>query len=88
MNRSIKTLLAAVGAEDHNPSPELAAELRERARASGHEVKVDVYDGAGHAFFNTQRDAYRPDQAQDGWRKVFAFFNRYLAASSASIAAE
>ena len=38
------------GAEDQNPSPELGAELRERASASGQEVKVDVYEGAGHAF--------------------------------------
>ena len=46
------------------------------------------YDGAGHAFFNTYRDAYRPEQALDGWKKVFAFLHRYLAASTASIAAE
>ena len=46
------------------------------------------YDGAGHAFFNTSRDAYRAEQAKDGWKKVFAFFNRNLASSAASVAAE
>ena len=46
------------------------------------------YNGAGHAFFNTYRDAYRPEQALDGWKKVFAFFHRYLATSASSIAAK
>ncbi len=44
-------LLAAIGAEDENPSPELGGQLRRRAHASGQEVQVDVYEGAGHAFF-------------------------------------
>ena len=53
-------LLAAVGAEDHNPSPELAEQLASARRASGQEVKVDVYEGAGHAFFADYRPTYRP----------------------------
>jgi carboxymethylenebutenolidase len=38
------------------------------------------YDDAGHAFFNTSRVAYRPEQAADGWSKVFAFLRKHLAA--------
>jgi hypothetical protein len=34
------------------------------------------------------RDAYRPEQALDGWKKTFAFFNRHLAASAGAVAAE
>ena len=56
-------LLAAIGAEDHNPSPEIGEQLRERAAASGQEVKVDVYEGAGHAFFADYRPSYRPEPA-------------------------
>ncbi len=37
------------------------------------------YDGAGHAFFNASRPAYRAEQAIDGWNKVFAFFHKHLA---------
>jgi carboxymethylenebutenolidase len=73
-------LLAAVGDEDHNPSPELAAELRERAGASGQEVKVDVYEGAGHAFFADYRPTYRPEPAAQLWREVVPFLHRHLQA--------
>lgn len=76
-------LLAAVGAEDHNPSPELADELRERALRSpaartGQEIKVDVYDGAGHAFFADYRPTYRPEPAAKLWREIVPFLQRHL----------
>jgi carboxymethylenebutenolidase len=71
-------LLAAVGAEDHNPSPELAAELRERASASGREVTVDVYEGAGHAFLADYRPTYRPEPAALLWAKIVPFLRRHL----------
>jgi carboxymethylenebutenolidase len=76
-------LLAAVGAEDHNPSPELADELRERALRSpagrsGQEIKVDVYDGAGHAFFADYRPSYRREPAAKLWREIVPFLQRHL----------
>jgi carboxymethylenebutenolidase len=71
-------LLAAVGAEDQNPSPELGAELRERAAASGHEVKVDVYEDAGHAFFADYRPNYRPAAAAKLWSEIVPFLRRHL----------
>jgi carboxymethylenebutenolidase len=74
-------LLAAVGAEDHNPSPELAEQLRARAAASGQEVKVDVYDGAGHAFFADYRPTYRPEPAAKLWAEIVPFLQRHLQAS-------
>ena len=45
------------------------------------------YDGAGHAFFNAARPAYRPEQALDGWNKVFVFFHKHLAKAAAARAA-
>ena len=48
-------LLAAIGAEDHNPSPAVGQELLRRARESGQEVEVEVFEGAGHAFFADYR---------------------------------
>jgi carboxymethylenebutenolidase len=79
-------LLAAIGAEDHNPSPELAAELRERAERSpagktGSEIKVDVYEDAGHAFFADYRPSYRPEPAAKLWREIVPFLQRHLQAS-------
>jgi carboxymethylenebutenolidase len=74
-------LLAAVGAEDQNPSPELAAQLRDRAAASGQAVKVDVYDGAGHAFFADYRPTYRPPAAAKLWNEIVSFLHSHLQAS-------
>jgi carboxymethylenebutenolidase len=71
-------LLAAVGEEDHNPSPELGERLRERAGTSGQEVTVDVYEGAGHAFFADYRPSYRPAPAALLWERVVPFFARHL----------
>jgi carboxymethylenebutenolidase len=71
-------LLAAVGAEDQNPSPQLGEELRERASASGQEVRVDVYEGAGHAFFADYRPTYRPEPAAKLWSRIAPFFANHL----------
>ena len=81
-------LLGIFGNDDHNPTADQVN--RTEALQKKHRKNYEYHrnHGPGHAFFNTQRDAYRPDQAQDGWRKVFDFFNRHLAASASSIAAE
>jgi carboxymethylenebutenolidase len=76
-------LLAAIGAEDQNPSPELGEQLRERASSSpigraGREIKVDVYEGAGHAFFADYRPSYRAAPAAKLWAEVVPFFARHL----------
>ncbi len=71
-------LLGAVGAEDSNPSPALAKALSERAAESGQVVKVDVYEGAGHAFFADYRPTYRPGPAAALWAEVVPFLERHL----------
>ena len=71
-------LLAAVGAEDGNPSPELGEQLRERAARSGQQVSVDIYDDAGHAFFADYRPTYRPAAAAALWARIVPFFAMHL----------
>jgi carboxymethylenebutenolidase len=71
-------LMAAIGAEDQNPSPAVAERLRERLAATSHETQVDVYDGAGHAFFADYRPSYRPEPAAVLWERVVAFLARHL----------
>lgn len=72
-------LLAAIGAEDTNPSPEIGEQLRERAAESGQPVQVDVYEGAGHAFFADYRPSYRPEPAALLWQRVVPFLTQHLA---------
>jgi dienelactone hydrolase len=56
-------------------------------KALGKNYEFHRYDGAGHAFFNAARPAFRPEQALDGWDKVFAFFRKHLARPAAARAA-
>ncbi len=71
-------LLGIFGNEDHNPSPEQVDRTEEVLKRLGKTYEFHRYDGAGHGFFATDRPAYRPEQAVDGWQKVLAFFETYL----------
>jgi carboxymethylenebutenolidase len=39
---------------------------------------VEVYPNAGHAFFNDTLDTYRPEAAEDAWRRTLDFFQEHL----------
>jgi carboxymethylenebutenolidase len=71
-------LLGIFGNDDANPDPEQVNRLEAELRKHGKDYEFHRYDGAGHGFFVTDRPNYRPEQAVDGWKKVFAFFQRQL----------
>ena len=48
--------------------------------AAGKEFEFHSYEGAGHAFFNTDRPSFRPEAARDGWERIWTFFGRHLSA--------
>jgi carboxymethylenebutenolidase len=71
-------LLGLFGADDQYPSPEEVAELEKALVEAGKEFEFHSYEGAGHAFFATDRPSYRPEAAVDGWEKIWDFFGRNL----------
>jgi carboxymethylenebutenolidase len=71
-------LLGIFGNDDKNPSPDQVNRTEEVLKKFGKNYEFHRYDGAGHGFFATPRPGYRPEQAEDGWQKVFAFFKKYL----------
>jgi carboxymethylenebutenolidase len=73
-------LLGLFGVEDQNPSPEQTAELEAILTAHHKTFEFHTFEGAGHAFFATNRPNYRPEVATEGWSKVWDFFGRYLSA--------
>ena len=73
-------LLGLFGNEDQNPNRDQVNRLEAKLKDLGKPHEFHRYDGAGHAFFNASRIAYRPEQAADGWAKVMTFFNKHLAA--------
>jgi carboxymethylenebutenolidase len=72
-------VFAAIGAEDHNPSPEVGERLREALAGAPIESEVEFYEGAGHAFFADYRPTYRPAPAAKLWADVVPFLARHLA---------
>jgi len=71
-------LYAAIGAEDHNPSPELGERLREAVAGLPYQTQIDVYEGAGHAFLADHRPMYRPQPAALLWQRIVPFLGRHL----------
>ena len=80
-------LLGLFGNDDENPNRDQVNRTEAVLKKLGKTYEFHRYDGAGHAFFNAARPAYRPEQALDGWNKVFVFFHRHLAATAAARAA-
>jgi carboxymethylenebutenolidase len=76
--RMTAPLLGIFGNDDANPTPDQVNRTEEVLRRLGKTYEFHRYDGAGHGFFATDRPNYRPEQATDGWRQVFAFYGKYL----------
>jgi carboxymethylenebutenolidase len=73
-------LLGLFGADDAHPSPAETAEIEAALRAHQKTYEFHTYPGAGHAFFATNRVSYRPEAANDGWQRIWTWFDRYLSA--------
>jgi carboxymethylenebutenolidase len=71
-------LLGLFGNDDSHPSPAQVDQHEAELTRYGKEFEFYRYDGASHAFFYYQTPMYRPEQAMDGWDKVFGFFSRHL----------
>ena len=73
-------LLGLFGNDDENPTRDQVNRTEAKLKEAGKNYEFHRYDGAGHAFFNYARGpAYRAEATADGWKKVFAFYNKHLA---------
>jgi carboxymethylenebutenolidase len=71
-------LLGLFGNDDKYPTPEQVDELEQILTNLGKPHEFHRYDSAGHAFFNTDRPAFRPEAAAHGWERIAAFYGTYL----------
>jgi dienelactone hydrolase len=71
-------VLGLFGEDDRFPPQEEVAALDAELTRLGKEHEFHSYAGAGHALFATDRPAYRPEAAVDGWKKIFDFYGRHL----------
>jgi carboxymethylenebutenolidase len=72
-------ILGLFGNEDAAPNPEQVNQHEAELKKHGKNYEFHRYDGAAHGFFYYDRPMYRVEQALDGWKKVFAFFQKHLA---------
>jgi len=72
-------LLGLFGEEDKSPTPEQVAQHEQALKQHGKTYEFHMYPQAGHGFFYYDRPVYRQEQAVDGWKKIFAFLEKYLA---------
>ncbi|MGH2363280.1 MAG: dienelactone hydrolase family protein [Chloroflexota bacterium] len=72
-------ILGLFGNDDQAPSPDHVNTHEAELKRLGKNYEFHRYDGAGHGFFYYQTPLYRPQQAMDGWAKVFTFFQQHLA---------
>jgi carboxymethylenebutenolidase len=71
-------LLGLFGNDDQAPSPDQVNQHEEELKKQNKNYEFHRYDGAGHGFFYYDRPNYRQEQAMDGWRRVFDFFDKYV----------
>jgi carboxymethylenebutenolidase len=74
-------LLGIFGNDDANPDRDQVNKTEAELKKHGKNYEFHRYDGAGHGFFATDRPGYRPEQAVDGWKNVFAFYAKHLVAA-------
>ena len=71
-------LLGLFGAEDASPTPEQVALHEDELKKHNKDYEFHMYAGAGHGFFYYDKPAFRPEQAADGWQKIWTFFKTHL----------
>jgi len=72
-------VLGNFGADDHGVTPADVDAFKKTMKNLNRVIDVKIYDGAGHSFANpNDKDAYRPEAAEDAWKRTIAFLNKSL----------
>lgn len=67
------------GAEDQLATPEKAHAIEAALQSRGRDVRLFLYPGAGHAFFNdTRPEAFNEDAARQAWVRTLEFLRAKL----------
>jgi carboxymethylenebutenolidase len=71
-------LLANFGETDQSITVAQVEQFKEKLKQGEQPWKVNIYPGAGHAFFNDTRPSFNAGAAKDAWSETTAFFHKYL----------
>jgi carboxymethylenebutenolidase len=70
-------ILGLYGAADTGIPLASVEEMREALKAAGKTAEIHVYPDTPHAFFADYRPSYRKEQAEDGWKRMLAWFKEH-----------
>ena len=73
-------LLGLYGGQDAGIPVAAVEAAAAKARAAGKTVEIHVYPDAPHGFNADYRPSYRKETAEDGWKRMLAWFKQYGAA--------
>jgi dienelactone hydrolase len=71
-------VLGLYGGADASIPVEHVEQMRAVLKGAGNTVsEIVLYDGAPHAFYADYRPSYRKEAAEDGWKRMQAWFRKY-----------
>lgn len=73
-------VLGLYGGADTGIPTDTVDKMRDALKAAGNaKSEFVIYPGVPHAFFADYRPSYRKEAAEDGWKRLLAWFGKYLA---------
>ena len=78
-DRIDRPVLGLYGGADQGIPLDLVERMRAGLKAFGNDEKsqIHVYEGMPHAFYADYRPSYRKEAAQDGWKRMLAWFKKH-----------
>jgi carboxymethylenebutenolidase len=77
VDRIVAPVLGLYGGADAGIPNEGVDRMRAALQAAGKPSEIHTYPEAPHAFHADYRPSYRKDPAEDGWRRMLAWFHRH-----------
>jgi carboxymethylenebutenolidase len=70
-------LLGLYGGQDQSIPADSIKAAEAKAKSAGKTVEIVIYPDAPHGFHADYRPSYRQADAEDGWKRMLAWFKRY-----------
>jgi carboxymethylenebutenolidase len=70
-------VLGLYGAKDQGIPVDTVEQMRKALKEAGNPSEIIVYPDAPHGFFADYRPSYRKEAAEDGWKRLLAWYKKY-----------
>ena len=70
-------VLGLYGGADHGIPNDLVAKMQENLKEAKQPSEIVLYPDTPHGFYADYRPSYRKEQAEDGWKKLLAWFQKH-----------